>query len=118
MNKKKWALLSIGSFICYYLMHKNNFIRYCELVITKDGQICMPLRTSHKNILIDLVREYNGRIPDDGISINELVKMTDSVCVSYENQLLHNSFYSKEQEYAYKALVNNSLIKENITKIN
>ena len=118
MNEKRWILLSPGSFFCYYNTHKNNFMKYCELVITKDGQICMPLRTSHKNILIDLVREYNGRIPNDGISINELIKMTDSVCVSYENQLLHNSFYSKEQEYAYKALVNNSLIKENITKIN
>ena len=83
MNKKKWVLLSIGSFICYYSIHKHNFIQYCELVITKDGQICVPLQTSHKNILIDLVREYTGRIPDDGIGINELVKMTDSVCVCH-----------------------------------
>ena len=118
MNEKRWILLSPGSFFCYYNTHKNNFMKYCEIVITKDGQICMPINTSHKNILMDLIREYTGEYPDDTLGLPDLVKLSNAVCVSYEYQLLYNDFYSKEQKQAYELLLSLRLIKENITKIN
>ena len=114
MNHNNWKLLSQGEFFCYYENNKYRFINYCEVVITKDGDICLPIHASHKDIMRDLVKEYNGDYPDMNDDILDLVIRTNSICVSYDNQVMYRDFYSKPQKNAFDLLKSLRLINENI----
>lgn len=115
MEIKKWVLLSPGSFFCYYSTHKEKFRFYCEVVITRDGQICLPIRCGHGDILRDLCKEIDPETEKDPRSgLYELLTVTRAITVSYMNQIMVEDFYSKEQKDAYDFLVSLNLILRNL----
>lgn len=119
MGIKKWVLLSPGAFFCYYETHKEKFRFYCEVVITRDGQICLPLHCGHTEILRDLCREIDPELEADiGSGLYELLTVTRAISVSYMNQISADDFYSKEQEDTYNLLVHLGLILKNLKILN
>lgn len=110
-NDKLWVLLSPGAFFCYYSTHKDKFRFYCEVVITRDGNICLPIQCGHGQILRDLCKEID---PDTEADIRsglyELLTATRAITVSYMNQVMVEDFYSKKQRESYEFLVNLGLI--------
>lgn len=115
MKTKRWMLLSIGSFLCYYYTHKDRFKYYCELVITRDGQICLPISCGHGGILRDLCKEIDPETEKDPRSgLYELLTATRAITVSYMNQIMVEDFYSKEQKDAYDFLASLNLVQENM----
>ena len=115
MKTKRWMLLSIGSFLCYYYTHKDRFKYYCELVITRDGQICLPISCGHGDILRGLCKEIDPETEKDPRSgLYELLTATRAITVSYMNQIMVEDFYSKEQKDAYDFLASLNLIQENM----
>ena len=119
MESKRWILLSPGAFFCYYETHKEKFRFYCEVVITRDGQICLPLHCGHTEILRDLCREIDPELEADiGSGLYELLTVTRAISVSYMNQISADDFYSKEQEDTYNLLVHLGLILKNLKILN
>lgn len=115
MGIKKWVLLSPGAFFCYYSTHKEKFRFYCEVVITRDGQICLPIQCGHGDILRDLCKEIDPETEKDPRSgLYELLTVTRAITVSYMNQIMVEDFYSEEQKYAYDFLVSLNLILKNM----
>ena len=115
MESKRCMLLSVNSFYLYYLTHKDKFRFYCEVVITRDGMICLPLQCGHTEILRDLCKEIDPKTEADVRSgLYELLTSTRAITVSYLNQIIVEDFYSKEQKYAYDVLVDSHLILRNI----
>ena len=115
MNSKRWMLLSVGAFFCYYSTHKEKFRFYCEIVITRDGQICLPISCGHGEILRDLCKEIDPETEKDPRSgLYELLTATRAITVSYMNQIMVEDFYSKEQKDAYDFLVSLNLIQKNM----
>ena len=113
MTNKKWVLLSIGSFLCYYHIHKDRFKYYCEVVITRDGQICLPISCGHGEILRDLCKEIDPETEDNPRSgLYELLTATRAITVSYMNQVMVEDFYCNEQKHAYDTLVSLNLIQK------
>ena len=119
MGIKKWVLLSPGAFFCYYSTHKEKFRFYCEVVITRDGQICLPIQCGHGDILRDLCKEIDPETEKDPRSgLYELLTVTRAITVSYMNQISADDFYSKEQEDTYNLLVHLGLILKNLKILN
>lgn len=115
MGIKKWVLLSPGAFFCYYSTHKEKFRFYCEVVITRDGQICLPISCGHGDILRDLCKEIDPETEKDPRSgLYELLTVTRAITVSYMNQIMVEDFYSKEQKDVYDFLVSINLILRNL----
>ena len=115
MGIKKWILLSPGAFFCYYSTHKEKFRFYCEVVITRDGQICLPIQCGHGDILRDLCKEIDPETEKDPRSgLYELLTVTRAITVSYMNQIMVEDFYSEEQKYTYDFLVSLNLILKNM----
>lgn len=115
MGIKKWILLSPGAFFCYYSTHKEKFRFYCEVVITRDGQICLPIQCGHGDILRDLCKEIDPETEKDPRSgLYELLTVTRAITVSYMNQIMVEDFYSEEQKYSYDFLVSLNLILRNL----
>ena len=115
MGIKKWVLLSPGAFFCYYSTHKEKFRFYCEVVITRDGQICLPIQCGHGDILRDLCKEIDPETEKDPRSgLYELLTVTRAITVSYMNQIMVEDFYSEEQKYTYDFLVSLNLILKNM----
>ena len=115
MGIKKWVLLSPGAFFCYYSTHKEKFRFYCEVVITRDGQICLPIQCGHGDILRDLCKEIDPETEKDPRSgLYELLTVTRAITVSYMNQIMVEDFYSEEQKYSYDFLVSLNLILRNL----
>ena len=115
MGIKKWVLLSPGAFFCYYETNKEKFRFYCEVVITRDGQICLPISCGHGDILRDLCKEIDPETEKDPRSgLYELLTVTRAITVSYMNQIMVEDFYSEEQKYAYDFLVSLNLILKNM----
>ena len=115
MGIKKWVLLSPGAFFCYYSTHKEKFRFYCEVVITRDGQICLPIQCGHGDILRDLCKEIDPETEKDPRSgLYELLTVTRAITVSYMNQIMVEDFYSKEQKDVYDFLVSLNLILRNL----
>ena len=115
MEIKKWVLLSPGAFFCYYSTHKEKFRFYCEVAITRDGQICLPIQCGHGDILRDLCKEIEPETEKDPRSgLYELLTVTRAITVSYMNQIMVEDFYSKEQKDAYDFLVSLNLILRNL----
>lgn len=115
MNSKRWMLLSVGAFFCYWETHRYKFKFYCEVVITRDGQICLPISCGHGGILRDLCKEIDPETEKDPRSgLYELLTATRAITVSYMNQIMVEDFYSKEQKDAYDFLASLDLIQENM----
>ena len=115
MGIKKWVLLSPGAFFCYYETNKEKFRFYCEVVITRDGQICLPIQCGHGDILRDLCKEIDPETEKDPRSgLYELLTVTRAITVSYMNQIMVEDFYSEEQKYTYDFLVSLNLILKNM----
>lgn len=115
MGIKKWVLLSPGAFFCYYETNKEKFRFYCEVVITRDGQICLPISCGHGDILRDLCKEIDPETEKDPRSgLYELLTVTRAITVSYMNQIMVEDFYSEEQKYTYDFLVSLNLILKNM----
>lgn len=118
MHNKRWILLSRGSFFCYYSTHKEKFRFYCEVVITRDGQICLPIQCGHGDMLRDLCKEVDSKIiADPRAGLYELLTATRAITVSYMNQIIVEDFYSVEQEETYEFLVSLGLILRNLKTI-
>lgn len=115
MKGKLWVLLSPGAFWCYYNIHKDKFRFYCEVVITRDGNICLPIQCGHVQILRDLCKEIDPNTEADIRSgLYELLTATRAITVSYMNQIMVEDFYSMEQKYAYDFLASLNLIQKNM----
>lgn len=115
MENKRWILLSPGAFFCYYETHKEKFRFYCEVVITRDGKICLPIRCGHGDILRDLCKEIDPETEKDPRSgLYELLTVTRAITVSYMNQIMVEDFYCKEQKDTYDFLLSLNLILRNL----
>lgn len=115
MIAKKWFLTSIGGFMCYYETHKSKFVKYCEIVITRDGDICLPIMCGHGEMLRDLCKEIDPKLAyNKRAGEYEILTATRAITVSYLDQIMVEDFYSEKQKFAYDVLLSNNLIVDNL----
>ena len=92
-----------------------NIKYYCELVITRDGKICLPISCGHEEILRNLCKEIDPETEKDPRSgLYELLTATRAIRVSYLGQTMVEDFYCKIQKHAYDTLVSLNLIQKNL----
>lgn len=121
IENKRYTILSAIDFLYYVETHKFKFINYCELVISREGDILLPFNIGHLDLLWELAKTILGKISEYQYmnnSLYELLTLTKAIAVSYEYQLISDDFYSEEQKQVYNLLVANKLIKDNLLRAN
>jgi len=113
---------TLESFLQHVKHNPMNFINYCEIIVTKSGDIYIA-RHGHTETMKSLYKEMTGKCANDEMSIYDspfewLVENTNALPVWYDDHMhklnLNAIEFSDEQSNVIDVLYQNGIINWNL----